>query len=153
MVSFHQPAITSLDINPTLTQILPVNHCLGSQTCFTLFTPSYPAQHLIPKSVSDSHFSRPPCSLTSGLLGAAAPLVIEEAALLHAIDTDVLAPFATVLLALGGIEPAAVAGVVASLALDELREVTAGAHVRRGGGEDAREGEDGEDSGGLHFDG
>ena len=83
--------------------------------------------------------------MSSGLanLGsAAAPLHVEQVALLHAGDADVLAPLAAVLLALGPVEPAAVGRVVARRALHQLREALV---VGRGAG---RSGEDAGGEGG-----
>lgn len=96
--------------------------------------------------------SRLPISIFAPSSRAAAPLVVQETALLHAVHAHVLAPLAAVLLALGRVEPAAVARVIACLALDKLGEVAAGGGlgIRGGGGGD--EGENGEESGGeFHF--
>lgn len=84
---------------------------------------------------------------------AAAPLLVQHVALLHAVDANVLAPLPAVLLALRGAEPAAVARVVARLALDELGERARVFGDAGGRGQDAG-GESGEDDeeGGLHFD-
>lgn len=82
---------------------------------------------------------------------AAAPLLVQQVALFHAVDPDVLAPLAAVLLTLGRVEPAAVTRVVARLALDELGERTRVLGYTGGRGQDAR-GERGEDEeeGRLH---
>ena len=93
----------------------------------------------------------PPVSVSSGLanLGsAAAPLHVEQVALLHAGDADVLAPLAAVLLALGPVEPAAVGRVVARRALHQLREplqVVVGRDAGRSGEDAGGEGGEGEE--------
>ena len=56
------------------------------------------------------------------ILSAATALPVHEVALLHAVNTNILAPLAAVLLTLGSAEPTGVAGVVARGASLELGE-------------------------------
>lgn len=108
--------------------------------------PSSVSQVSVVESIGDTHtLSKGDYSPDITVLhsrSAAAPLVVEEAALLHARHTNVLPPLAAVLLALGGVEPAAVAGVVAGGAGLELGHALGGLSGGRGEGAGEGGGED-----------
>lgn len=168
-VEDQTPRICCIDTKPVIAGTVKSAHSKPkvNQTKQTPFSPLSPSATTFPPYPHSRNHSPskptpqsqhplypPPPMINVPLSSAAAPLVIEQAALLHAVDAHVLAPLAAVLLALGAVQPAAVAGVVAGLALDELGEVGALGGLGGGRGEDGRDGgEEGEDGCGLHFEG